>query len=92
MNTSPSPWKREQQGTQNGKPVSCADAPVCEHWILHRFRKNFATDRHQARVSARQIQKWLGHSSLETTLRYLATLDDTSEQVRDICNGAHSGL
>jgi site-specific recombinase XerD len=92
MNTSPSPWKREQQGTQNGKPVSCADAPVCEHWILHRFRKNFATDRHQAGVSARQIQKWLGHSSLETTLRYLATLDDTSEQVRDICNGAHSGL
>src|SRR5579863_1757860 len=80
------------QGTQNGKPVSCADAPVCEHWILHRFRKNFATDRHQAGASARQIQKWLGHSSLETTLRYLAVMDDTSEQVREICNGAHSGL
>jgi integrase/recombinase XerD len=80
------------QGTVNGKPVSCADAPVCEKWILHRFRKNFATDRHQAGASARQIQKWLGHSSLETTLRYLATLDDTCSVVRDICNGAHSGL
>ena len=72
------------QGIQNGKPVSCADAPCCEHWILHRFRKNFATDRHENGASARQIQKWLGHSSLETTLRYLATMDDTSEQVRDI--------
>jgi integrase len=80
------------QGIQNGQRVSCADAPVCEHWILHRFRKNFATDRHENGASARQIQKWLGHSSLETTLRYLATMDDTSEQVRDICNGAHSGL
>jgi len=80
------------QGIQNGKPVSCADAPVCEHWILHRFRKNFATDRHQNGASARQIQKWLGHSSLETTLRYLATMDDTSERVREICNGTHVGL
>ncbi|HXM60886.1 MAG TPA: site-specific integrase [Terriglobales bacterium] len=80
------------QGIQNGRPVSCADAPVCEHWILHRFRKNFATDRHENGASARQIQKWLGHSSLETTLRYLATMDDTSEQVRDICNAAHAGL
>ena|SRR5208282_3182744 len=80
------------QGIQNGKPVSCANAPVCEHWILHRFRKNFATDRHQNGASARQIQKWLGHSSLETTLRYLATMDDTSEQVRDICNATHAGL
>lgn len=79
-------------GTVNHKEVSCADAPVCEKWILHRFRKNFATDRHQAGASARQIQKWLGHSSLETTLRYLAVMDDTSEQVREICNATHVGL
>jgi integrase/recombinase XerD len=79
-------------GTVNHKEVSCADAPVCEKWILHRFRKNFATDRHQAGASARQIQKWLGHSSLETTLRYLAVMDDTTEQVREICNATHVGL
>jgi hypothetical protein len=34
----------------------------------------------------------LGHSSLETTLRYLAVMDDTSEQVRGICNATHAGL
>jgi len=79
-------------GTQNGKEVSCADAPVCQKWILHRFRKNFATDRHDGGASARKIQKWLGHSSLETTLRYLAVGDDTSEEVRSIVNGVHVGL
>lgn len=65
-------------GTVDGKEVSCADAPVCEHWILHRFRKNFATDRHNAGASARKIQKWLGHADLETTLRYLAVGEDTT--------------
>lgn len=79
-------------GTVNGESVSCADAPVCEHWILHRFRKNFATDRHEAGASARRIQKWLGHESLETTLRYLACSEDTSESVREICNRVHVGL
>jgi len=79
-------------GMKNGEKVSCADAPVCKKWILHRFRKNFATDRHENGASANQIKKWLGHSSLETTLRYLATADDMSEKVRDICNGTHLGL
>ena len=79
------------QGTQNGKPVSCADAP-CATLDFASVPQNFVTDRHQAGASARQIQKWLGHSSLETTLRDWARMDDTSEQVRDICNGAHSGL
>ena len=80
------------KGTVDGKEVSCAEAPVCEKWILHRFRKNFATNRHDGGASARKIQKWLGHSSLETTLRYLAVGDDTSDEVRSIVNGVHVGL
>ena len=59
------------KGTVGGKEVSCAEAPVCEKWILHLFRKNFATDRHNGGASARKIQKWLGHSSLETTFAIL---------------------
>ena len=77
---------------ENGKAVSCADAPVCEKWILHRFRKNFATDREAKGAKARKIQRWLGRSSLETTLRYLAVTDDTTEEVRDIVNSVHAGL
>lgn len=79
-------------GIVRGEEVSCANAAVCEKWILHRFRKNFATDRHNSGASARKIQKWLGHSSLETTLLYLAFGDDTSEETRNIVNGVHMGL
>jgi integrase/recombinase XerD len=79
-------------GVKDGKEASCADTPVCKKWILHRFRKNFATDRHENGASVNQIKKWLGHSSLETTLRYLGTADEMSEKVRDICNGAHVGV
>jgi integrase/recombinase XerD len=56
-------------GRLNGKAVSCKEYPVCEHWILHRIRKTFATLHHANGVSARTIQSWLGHESLETTLR-----------------------
>jgi integrase/recombinase XerD len=79
-------------GRENKLEVSCADAAVCERWIMHRFRGNFASDRHQAGASARQIQKWLSHTSLETTLRYLGAADDTSEQVRLLCNTVYAGL
>lgn len=79
-------------GTVLGKEVSCADAPVCHHWILHRFRKNFATDRHNAGAAARKIQRWLGHSDLETTLRYLAVGEDNTDEIRNIVNGVHAGL
>jgi integrase/recombinase XerD len=79
-------------GQEDRKAVSCADAPVCEKWILHKFRKNFATDREARAAKARKIQKWLGHSSLETTLRYLAVTDDTTDEVRDIVNSVHAGL
>jgi integrase/recombinase XerD len=79
-------------GTLNKKEVSCADAPVCERWIMHRFRGNFASDRHANRATARQIQKWLSHTSLETRLRYLGTVDDTTDSVRNIVNGVHASL
>jgi integrase len=66
----------------NKKVHCCADKPVCARYILHRFRKNFATAHHENGISARTLQKWLGHSDLETTLRYLASGDDESEQTR----------
>jgi hypothetical protein len=38
------------------------------------------------------IQKWLEHQSPGTTLRYLASSEDTSECVRKICNDVHCGF
>jgi integrase len=60
----------------------CATSPTCTRFILHRFRKSFATMHHEAGVSAYTIKRWLRHSSLDTTLRYLAGSDDKSEKTR----------
>ena len=78
--------------TVEGKEVSCGEAAVCSQWTLDRFRMNFASDHHTGGASARKIQKWLGHASLETALRYLAVGDDTRDDVRNIVNGVHVDL
>jgi integrase/recombinase XerD len=70
----------------------CATSPTCTRFILHRFRKTFATMHHEAGVSARTIQRWLRHSSLETTLAYLAGSDDQSEQTRAKVNNTFAAL
>jgi integrase len=59
---------------------------------LHRFRKNFATLQHRAGTDARTIQKWLRHSSLETTLGYLAAAANDAPEVRERVNRAYSHL
>ena len=42
-----------------------------ESWWLHKFRATFATWHLQAGVDLRTVQKWLGHTDLESTMRYL---------------------
>jgi len=41
-----------------------------EFW-LHRFRATFATWHLWAGVDLRTVQQWLGHSDMESTMRYL---------------------
>jgi integrase len=38
---------------------------------LHKFRATFATRHLQSGIDLRTVQSWLGHSDLESTLRYL---------------------
>jgi integrase/recombinase XerD len=70
----------------NRKGQSCKTHPVCERAILPRFRKSFASAHAAAGVDVRTIQSFLRHSSLDTTLGYLAAID--TPQMRTKVNAA----
>jgi integrase/recombinase XerD len=74
----------------NKKKQSCRTKPVCGDIELHRFRRTFATAAHEAGSSVRTIQRWLGHSNIETTMLYLASAEDDSPEVRKRLNQAFS--
>lgn len=52
-----------------------------DHFWLHKFRATFATWHLQAGVDLRTVQKWLGHTDMESTLRYLKAA--RSQHVRE---------
>jgi integrase len=80
-------------GCYNRAGQCCKDKAMCHHWGLHRFRKTFATmHHHEGDVPVRTIQRWLRHSSLDTTLRYLAGSDDKSEKTRMKVNTSFAGV
>jgi integrase len=62
--------------------TSCKDAACCKQLGLHKFRRTYATLHHENGVALRTLMSWLGHADLETTLRYLAAADPSSEQTR----------
>jgi integrase/recombinase XerD len=55
-----------------------------ENFWLHKFRATFATWSLWAGVDLRTVQQWLGHSDMESTMRYLKP--SRSAQVRDKVN------
>jgi len=55
-----------------------------ENFWLHKFRATFATQCLWAGVDLRTVQQWLGHSDMESTMRYLKP--SRSQHVRDKVN------
>jgi integrase/recombinase XerD len=55
-----------------------------ENFWLHKFRATFATWSLWAGVDLRTVQQWLGHSDIESTMRYLKP--SRSQHVRDKVN------
>jgi len=55
-----------------------------EDFWLHKFRATFATLSLWAGVDLRTVQQWLGHSDMESTMRYLKP--SRSQQVREKVN------
>ncbi len=56
---------------------------------LHKFRATFATWSLWAGVDLRTVQQWLGHSDMESTMRYLKP--SRSQQVREKMNEIFGG-
>jgi len=55
-----------------------------DNFWLHKFRATFATRCLWAGVDLRTVQQWLGHSDMESTMRYLKP--SRSEKVREKVN------
>ena len=62
------------EGTRNGEPATCATAPLCKRFGLHKFRHTYATTLLRDGVDLVSLQKLLGHSDLESTRKYLKAL------------------
>ncbi len=75
-------------GTYERKRVPCSTHPVCKKWIIHTLRKTWATFQARSGASVPTIQADLGHSSLVTTLKYLAAEDRRSTVRRAQINAA----
>ena len=60
-----------------------------ENFWLHKFRATFATWSLWAGVDLRTVQQWLGHSDMESTMRYLKP--SRSQQVREKVNQIFGG-
>jgi len=53
----------------------------CERWFLHKFRATFCTKMHRnPDIDLRTLQSLMGHSDLESTLRYLRPAENVQTQ------------
>jgi integrase len=73
-----------------------ADGKVsCKRHIVttHKWRRTFATWHHVlGGVSVAVLQKWLGHSDIETTMRYIATTEIRSNHTRNLVAQTWAGF
>lgn len=76
----------------NKRGQSCSTHAICSRFKLHKLRKTFATFHSSNGVPVRTIQQWCRHSSLTTTLLYLADSDTGSAQTRTMVNGTFTVL
>ena len=71
-------WRRRRGGI-----AERAELDKDGFW-LHKFRSTFATRCLWAGVDLRTVQQWLGHSDMESTMRYLKP--SRNQAVRDKVN------
>jgi site-specific recombinase XerD len=52
-----------------------------EKFDLRKFRSTYATRMLRSGFDVRTVQHWMGHKSLETTMRYLAPAKDVKDRL-----------
>ncbi|HEV2709395.1 MAG TPA: tyrosine-type recombinase/integrase [Edaphobacter sp.] len=67
-------------GLNCGVCGACVERGECERWFLHKFRSSYATALLRGGLDVRSVQKLIGHSDLESTMRYLRPAEDTALQ------------
>lgn len=75
---------------RNKAGKSCKTHPVCRQFVLHKLRKTFATTLHHKGLPAQTLQRYLRHSHLDTTLKYIADADD--DTIRKTINSTFQGF
>ncbi|MDR3792297.1 MAG: site-specific integrase [Terracidiphilus sp.] len=62
----------KQENLNCGRCSGCRSAlRECQEWQLHKFRRTYATKLLRNGVDLRTVQALMGHSDLDSTLRYL---------------------
>jgi integrase/recombinase XerD len=78
----PSPrGNRELHMLDNCKAIAQTQGLDPENFDLRKFRSTYATRMLRAGFDVRTVQHWMGHKSLETTMRYLAPAKDVHEKL-----------
>ena len=70
-------------GVQRAFRAALADSGIQKQASVHTLRHSWATHLLEAGVNVRQIQKYLGHSSLKTTLLYTHLTDQSEGKNRE---------
>lgn len=81
----PSPTgNREQHMLDHCKEVAKRAGLAEERFDLKTFRSTYATRMLRAGFDVRTVQHWMGHKSLETTMRYLVPASDVRDRLDQV--------
>jgi integrase len=68
-------------GLNCGACKGCKSAIAeCQRWTLHKLRRTYGTTLLRSGIDVATVQKFLGHSDLESTMRYLAPATSAASQ------------
>jgi len=81
----PSPrGNREQHMLDKCKNIAERAKLNTEKFDLKTFRSTYATRMLRSGFDPRTVQHWMGHKSLETTMRYLAPAKDVHDRLNKV--------